>query len=263
MRKSAKSTRAPLAPLHNNSLRGESPRKSAKGSGKQSVKSFGLKTSNKLHSAQATKADKANADLPDRAHHDDRKAAKTQSPAKARKSVQLVTTSAVPVRSDTLARLKQGLKKAPSAKQAAASGPSAVLPLDDLLIRHKAALQSASPLSAKSSGLAPPIVHQAAAGTLAAARQQTDASTPSSVTRHWHVPATPPSISAVLEPSETSAAGPAQWDVQNFRTQETPQPGVKGVGTPQDFSDVFDLDEVSRDMLCFAACTWLEFHIRL
>ena len=255
MRKSAKSTRAPLAPLHNNSLRGESPRRSAKGGGKQSVKSFGLQTSNKLHPAQATKADKANADLPDRAHHAGSTAARTQSPAKARKSVQLVTTSAVPARSDTLARLKQGLKKpaeAPSAKQAAANVPSAVLQLDGVLVRHKVALQGASPLSAKSSGLAPPMVDQAAAGTLAAAH---DASTPSSVMRHWHVPSTPPSISAVLGPSETTAAASAQRDVQNLLNQKTPQSGVKGVGTPQDFSDVFDLDEVSRDMLCFAACT--------
>lgn len=248
MRKSAKSNRAPLAPLHNNSLRGESPLK-AKGDGQQSVKSFGHKALNKLHVAQATKADKANADLPNRAHDAGRKAARTQSPTKARKSVQLVTTSAVPARSGTLARIKQGLKKpaeAPSAKPATASVPSAVLQLDGLLIKHRAAHQSASPLSAVSSGLALPTVDQAGAGTLAVSPLQTD-STPSSVLCHWHVPASPPCISALLGPSETPAAG--QLDVQDSVTHATPQSAVKGAGTPQDFSDVFDLDEVSCDML--------------
>ena len=255
MRKSAKSNRAPLAPLHNNSLRGESPRKTAKGDAGQSVKSLGHKTSRKLHTAQANKADKAVADLPDRKRDAASKAARTQSPAKGRKSVQLVTTSAVPARSDTLARIKQGLKKpaeAPSAKQAKASVPSAVLQLDGLLAGRKAARQSASPLSAKSSALAPPI-DQATAGTFAAPLQ-TDASTPSNVLHHWHVPATPPSISALFGPPETTAPGPAQHSVHNSVTQAAPQSGVKGVGTPQDFSDVFDLDEVSRDILCFAAC---------
>ena len=246
MRKSAKSSRAPLAPLHNNSLRCESPRKTAKGDGKQDVKGFGHKASNQLHTA--TKVDKANADFPNRAHDAGRKAAKTQSPAKARKSVQLVTTSAVPARSGTLGRIKQGLKKpaeAPSAKQATAS----------LLVRPRAAQQSAAPLSAVSSGLAPPTVDQAGAGALAAAALQADASTPSSVLHQWHVPATPPSISALPGPSETTAAGNAPRDVQNSVTHATLQSGVKGVGTPQDFSDVFDLDEVSCDMLYFAACT--------
>ena len=256
MKKSAKSSRAPLAPLHNNSLRGESPRKAAKGGDRQSAKSFEHKTSNKLPTAQATKANKAIADLPDRAHNAGSKPARAQSPAKARKSVQLVTTSAVPGRSKTLARIKQGLKKpaeAPSAKQAAAGVPSAVLQLDRLHLRQRAAHQSASSLSENSSGLAPPTVVQAAAGTLAAAPLQIDTSTSPSVLRHWHLPATPSSISALLGSPETAAAGPAQWDVQKTVTQATPQPGVQGVGTPQDFSNVFDLDEVN--MHCSAICT--------
>lgn len=259
MRKTAKSNRAPLAPLHNNSLRGDSPRKTAKGGGRQSVRSFGHKATHKLHNAEVPKADKANANLPDRAHDAGSKAARTQSPAKARKSVPLVTTSAVPARSKTLAKIKQGLKKpaeAPSAKQTAASVPSAVSQLDDLLIRHRAAQQSAAPQSAKPSAVVPSNVDQAGAATCTTAPLQTDSSTPSSVLRHWHVPAAPPSINALLGPSETSAASISTGrDVQNCLTQATAASEVRGVGTPQDFSDVFDLDEVSLDAHCSAACT--------
>lgn len=246
MRKTAKSNRAPLAPLHNNSLRGDSPRRTAKGGGRQSVSSFGHKAAHKLHNTEVAKADKANANLADTAHD---KAARTQSPAKARKSIPLVTTSAVPARSKTLAKIKQGLKKpaeAPSAKQTAASVPSAVSQHDDLLIRHRAAQQSAAPQSAKPNAVAPSNVDQAGAATCTTAPLQADASTPSSVLRHWHVPAAPSSINALLGPSEaTGAAISTGTNVQNCLTQASPALEVKGVGTPQDFSDVFDLDEVS------------------
>lgn len=256
MRKTAKSNRAPLAPLHNNSLRGDSPRKTAKGGGRQSVSSLGQKAAQKLHNAEVTKADKAN--LPDRAHNAGSKAARTQSPTKARKSVPLVTTSAVPARSKTLAKIKQGLQKpaeAPSAKQTAASVPSAVSQLDDLFVRNRAAQPSAAPRSTKPNAVAPSNVDQAGAATRSTAPMQTDASPPSSVLRHWHVPAAPPSIDALLGPSETAAAAISTGRaVQNCLTQGTPALEVKGVGTPQDFSDVFDLDEVSLDVQCSAAC---------
>lgn len=252
MRKTAKSNRAPLAPLHNNSLRGDSPRKTAKGGGRQSVSSFGHKAAHKLHNTEVAKDDKANTNLADRAHD---KAARTQSPAKARKSVPLVTTSAVPARSKTFAKIKQGLKK-PAEAPSAASVPSAVSQHDDLLIRHRAAQQSAAPQSAKPNAVAPSNVDQAEAATRTTAPLQADASTPSSVLRHWHVPAAPSPINALLGPLEaTGAAISTGTNVQHCLTHATPALEVKGVGTPQDFSDVFDFDEVSYDMQCSPSCT--------
>ena len=251
MRKTARGNRAPLAPLHNNSLRSDSPRKAAKGDGKDSLNSFGQKAAKKLHTAQLTKADKADARLPDRAYGADSKAARTKSPAKARKSVQLVTTSAVRARSATLARIKQGLKKpeAPSAKQTAAKAPSAV---DGVLDQHRTARKSGALQSAKSDAMAPAIAEQAVPGTITTGSLQKDATTPScGVLRHWQVPSTPPSINTLLGPPETTpGAITTGRDVQYLTTQATP--AVNGVGTPQDFSDVFDLDEVS--LVSFMLC---------
>lgn len=243
MRKTAKSSRAPLAPLHNNSLRGESPRKAGRGNDKQSVKSCGHKAANKLHTTSSTRADKAAGSLPD-VHGAGSKTAKSKSPTKVRKSVQLVTTSAVPTRSGTLARNKQGLNKpvgAPLAKQAAARTSSTVSHHDGSISENRAVHQSAEPQSAPSSTVAPAAADQIGAGILGFGSLPTDASPPSGVLSHWQVPATPPSISALLGTPEARLTR----DVQYFPTQATPESAVKGVGTPQDFSDVFDLDEVS------------------
>ena len=248
MRKTAKSSRAPLAPLHNNSLRGDSPRKDDIGNDKQTVKSLGRKAVNKLHTAPTSKADKAEGSRPE-ARSAGSKTAKTKSPAKARKSVQLVTTSAVPARSGTLARIKQGPNKpggAPLAKQAATSTSSIVSRLDGPFVRSRAAHQSAASQSAQPANVAPAAADRLGGDALGSS--QTQASPPLGVLSHWEVPATPPSISALLAPEASLGR-----DVHYFPTQATPQSAVKGVGTPQDFSDVFDLDEVSLNTLCCAA----------
>lgn len=256
MRKTAKSSRAPLAPLHNNSLRGESSRKAANENDKHTAKSFGRKATNKLHIAPPTKADKPVGSFPE-ARSSGSKTTKPQTPTKARKSVQLVTTSAVPARSGTLARIKQGPNKpagAHVAKQAAKSIPSTVLQLDGPPGGKRVARQSAAPQSTKPGTFAPAVASQVGAGTLGAGSLQTDASPPLSVLSNWQVPATPPSISALLGTPEASlGAINIGTDLQYFPTHATPESAVKGVGTPQDFSDVFDLDEVSLVTLCCAA----------
>jgi len=67
--------------------------------------------------------------------------------------------------------------------------------------------------------------------------------------RHWRLPVTPPSIRALLGPLQTpAAAAAANRDAQYVPTQQqaVSDSTVQGAGTPQDFFDVFDLDEVTH-----------------
>ena len=259
MRRTAKGNRAPLAPLHNNSLRGDSPRQAVtKADGKQSLSSVGQKPVNKLRKAQQAKPKKADLLAPQSVQDASSKTAGERAPAKSRKAVPLVTTTAAPAKSGTVARIKQEINKtaeAPSSKQTAVACTSAASQLGGQLARRRAAQQTSAQQSAKSGALASvPAGHadltgapRAGAGIIAAGSAQADATTPSSAALHqWQVPATPPSIGALLRTLKSPAGmvSPSR-DTKYLPTQTTPESAVHGVGIPQDFSDVFDLDDVS------------------
>ena len=253
MRRTSKGNRAPLAPLHSNSLRADVPRKSvAKAEGKQSQKETkSSSVSERRVTKQAGKAD------PQAEQSAGSKTARDKSPTKSRKSVQLITTSAAPARSETLRSVKEDIKRAASCKPAASDASQ----LSRCLAKHKAAQQTAAERSAKPRLSAPRLAGaskladgpkvQADAG--AEASTQADALTSDlSALRHWQLPATPPSISAVLATRGAPAGAiNVSRQPQYLQTQATPQSTVHGVGTPQDFSDVFDLDDVSR---CMSMC---------
>ena len=264
MRRTAKGTRAPLAPLHNNSLRGDSPRKAVtKADVRQILSSVGQKPVNKQRKAPQAKPNKADLEAAREVQDASSKTAVARSPTRSRKSVRLVTTTAAAAKSETAARIKQEINKiaeAPSCKQTAVAPTSVASQLDRRLVKRRAAKKTSAQQSAQSGALASATAGhddllqapRTEAGICATSSTQADAITPSpGALRHWQVPATPPSISALLGALKTPAGVVStSRDMQYLPTQATPQSAVHGVGTPQDFSDVFDLDDVS---LCISA----------
>ncbi len=253
MRRTARGNRAPLAPLHDNSLRGDSPRSSltgAKADTKQGTAKSTKPASKPSTTTQAKLLDKAGADLA-KLSHNGSKSARRSSPVKPRKNVQLVTTSAAPPRSETLARIKQAVRK-PAEQRAIKPQPAVTgkpstqqtVPAGAVLQANVVRMQGNKVVLAGASLSIPP----ADPPTTAAV---SDAQTPadeSSLLRHWQLPVTPLSIRALLGPLESpSAEASVSRDAQYLPTQRqaTPASTVLGAGTPQDFSDVFDLNEVS------------------
>ena len=80
---------------------------------------------------------------------------------------------------------------------------------------------------------------------------QTEATVSSTLDR-WYLPATPPSIRAtlgLLDSPDVAVAPGLDAQYVTVRQEASPLSAVLGVGTPQDFSDVFDLDEVGFRLL--------------
>ncbi|DBB04169.1 hypothetical protein WJX77_012163 [Trebouxia sp. C0004] len=249
MRRNAKGTRAPLAPLHDNSLKGDSSHKLLNGTkmdAKQSAARVTNKPATKSSTSQVKLPDKAVANLARSTYPTGNNTAGIPSPVKPRKSVQLVTTSAAQSRSETLARIKQAVRKPGRESQPAGLGR----PTRQLAASASAARQTEADMQDAAHGVA---------GASAGAQSmeppaelddaEPDAQTPANVTqRHWRLPGTPPSIRALLGPLQTpAAAAAANRDEQYVPTQQqtVSDSTVQGAGTPQDFSDIFDFDEVS------------------
>ncbi|DBA67536.1 TPA: hypothetical protein ACH3X2_001814 [Trebouxia sp. C0005] len=248
MRRNAKSNRAPLAPLHDNSLKGDSSHKLFNGT-KMDAKSAARVTNKptaKSSTSQVKLSDKAVANLAGSTYLTGHKTAGRPSPVKPRKTVQLVTTSAAQPRSEKLARIKQAVRKSGRETQPSGLGR----PTRQLAASASAARQTETDMQDAA---------HAIAGALSGAQSteppaklddaEPDAQTPANVTQcHWRLPGTPPSIRALLGPLQTPAAAAAtNSDMQYMQTQQqtVSDSAVQGAGTPQDFSDVFDLDEVS------------------
>lgn len=249
MRRNAKGPRAPLGPLHDNSLKGDSSHKLLNGTkmdAKQSAARVTNKPATKSSTNQVKLSDKAVANLARSTYPTGSKTAGKSSPVKPRKSVQLVTTSAAQSQSENLARIKQAVRKPGRETQPAGLGR---------LTRQLAASASAARHTESETQDAAHGVAGACAGAQLTEPLATlddaepDAQTPANVTqRHWRLPGTPPSIRALLGPLQTpAAAAAATRDLQYVPAQQhtVSDSAVQGAGTPQDFSDVFDLDEVT------------------
>lgn len=260
MRRTARTTRAPLAPLHDNSLRGDSPR-NAITTAKAATKPGSAKGTNTAASKPCTAKVKlparADADQPSVTQRTGSKPARKASPAKPRNNVQLVTTSAVASRSENLARIKQAVKKPaePAAKMQPAQTSSAAILRNTISVRRQAvskdAVQEAAAAALAKQGADTDLAGVYATAASAGAAQDSCATTMADVQtpvntplHHWQVPATPPSISALLGALETPASVNRDKQYLPAQQQEASATTVLGVGTPQSFSDVFDLDEV-------------------
>ena len=250
MRRASKGSRAPLAPLQGNSLRDDSARKSvAKGDSKQSFNSYGRKPPSKPQTARVNRADP---ELANSAQDTGNHAARAKSPAKVRKSVQLVTTAAAVSRTGSLAKVKQGRRKSAEATSVKQSRPvlSANAQSVDLAAKSMTDAESTAQHAARASTLPQATTGNAAspagAGMTVPASVQADECTPPYVTlRHWQTPATPPSINTLLGLAQSPPGGVCiSRDGSCQPAHATPQSAVDGAGTPQDFSDVFDLDVV-------------------
>ena len=250
MRRNAKGIRAPFAPLHDNSLKGDSSHKLPNGTkmdAKQSAARLTTKPATKSSTSQVKQSDKAVANLARSTNPIGNKTAAKSSPVKPRKSVQLVTTSAAQSRSETLARIKQAVRKPGRETQPAALGR----PTRQLAASASAARQTEADTQDAAHGVAgAPASAQSMEPLAKLDDAEPDAQTPANVTqRHWRLPGTPPSIRALLGPLQTpaAAAATANRDMQYVPTQQqtVSDSAVQGAGTPQDFSDVFDLDEVT------------------
>lgn len=250
MRRNAKGTRAPLAPLHDNSLKGDSPSKLLNGTkmdAKQSAARVTNKPATKSSTSQVKLSDKAVANLARSTYLTGNKTARKSSPVKPRKSVQLVTTSAAQSRSETLARIKQAVRKPGRETQPAGLGR----PARQLAASASATRQTEADMQDAAHGIAgAPAGAQSTEPPTILDDAEPDAQTPANVTqRHWWLPVTPPSIRALLGPLQTpAAAAAANRDEQYVPTQQqaVSDSTVQGAGTPQDFFDVFDLDEVTH-----------------
>ncbi len=249
MRSNAKGTRAPLAPLHDNSLKGDSSHQLINGTkmdAKQSAARVTNKPATKSSTRQVKLPDKAVAVLARSTHPIGNKTAGKSSPVKPRKSVQLVTTSAAQSRSENLARIKQAVSKPGRETQPAGLGR----PTRQLAASANAARQTGADTQDAAHGIAgAPAGAQSTEPSAKLDDAEPDAQTPANVTqRHWRLPGTPPSIRALLGPLQTpAAAATVNRDMQYVPTQQqtVSESAVQGAGTPQDFSDVFDLDEVT------------------
>ena len=240
MRRGAKSNRKPLAPLHNNSLRADAARAPCAIGKNEARSSAASRGKTKLDDAERKLTGPASADLLESKDKSQCKTGTKASPTKARKSSQLVTTSAAS-RSETLARIKKAVKKPAGNASAgpAAKATSAASRLNAIAVRRQAAAgkpsspaQPALPEQAKPEAEAavtapvniasnlhqqPPTplpAQQDGKCSLTPAREDATASAISCL-NHWHLPATPPSISALLGPLESPqvAKAPSQ-DVQ-------------------------------------------------
>lgn len=226
--KSRRSTRAPLAPLHSNALHVDSPRVQeslakretrkavADGDSKAPTKSLALaKGSALLHkpSRQSQKPSRPAAAT----------AAKALSPAKLRKSVPFVTTI---LHAHSGSQTARGPIPAKHASLVATTQPRQSNIATSANIRSTAALvdiPSEAPVTAVTAQPA-----NASPGVLS----------------HWHTPGTQPHLDAILTPLDTPAA--SRRDTMYIPAPKgTPASTVQGAGTPQDFSDVFDLESVS------------------
>lgn len=250
MRRNAKGTRAPLAPLHDNSLKGDSSHHLLNGTkmdAKQSAARVTNKPAPKSSTNQVKLPDKAVAVLARSTYPTGNKTAGKSSPVKPRKSVQLVTTSAAQSRSENLARIKQAVRKPGRETKPAGLGR----PTRQLVASASAARQTGADTQDAAHGVAGAPAGAESTEPLAKLDDaEPDAQTPVNVTqRHWRLPGTPPSIRALLGPLHTpaAAAATANRDVQYMTTQQqtVSEFAVQGAGTPQNFSDVFDLDEVT------------------
>lgn len=230
MRRTAKGSRAPLAPLHDNSLRSISPRRlDAKADAKQTAKPS-HKAAPKANSTLQL-PDKADAKLAKTTHLTGSKTARRSSPSKQRKKAQLITTSAAQPRSETLARIRQAVRKpAGTGKPSGQSGAAATTAQQPVAHAHAATAE----VSVMASSLEHPT-------SLAVHTELTPAST---TLRQWQLPVTPPSIRALLGPMETPPVAAASGRDVPTQHQAPSVSTVHGAGTPQDFTDVFDLDEV-------------------
>ncbi len=252
MRRNAKGTRAPLAPLHDNSLKGDSSHKLVNGTkmdAKQSAARVTNKPATKSSTSQVKLSDKATAKLAGSTYPTHNKTVGKSSPVKPRRSVQLVTTSAAQSRSENLARIKQAVRKPGRETQPAGLGR----PTRQLAASASAARQTGADTQDAAHGIAGAPASAQSIEPLAKLDAEPDAQTPANVTqRHWRLPGTPPSIRALLGPLQTPAAAAAavNKDVQYMPTQQQTlsESTVQGAGTPQDFSDVFDLDEVKHTL---------------
>ena len=274
MRRGAKNSRVPLAPLHNNSLRADVTRPPLTKGKEERKSAIANRSKAKIDNALKLPGP-ASADLSESRDESKCKTGTGASPAKTRKSSQLVTTSAAS-RSETIARIKKAVKK-PAGN--ASAGPatrvtSAASRLNAIAARRQAVAekppQQAQPSTAAlterakpeagavvvAPGDSLPKLHQQPPSATALQQSEGCSHTPaaedataSAITslKYWHMPATPPSVGALLGPLESpQVASTPRQDVQYLPLQQaaSPSSGVVGTGTPQDFSDVFNLDEV-------------------
>ena len=223
-----RSVRAPLAPLHSNSLHAGSPRCQedlAKREAKKPLAKVDFKAPAKAEApvkrASILEHYTRLSQRPLRPAKDT--AARASSPVKARQSVPLVTTNA---HSQAEATTSKGAPPSRRASLAAATH-----------LRHNSLSSSAG-----HRGVAHPVTSSSTAPAAAVTAVSVTASP--DVMSHWHTPGSQPHLDAILTPLDTPAA--SRRDTMYFPPpQATPAFTVQGAGTPQDFSDVFDLESVS------------------
>ena len=216
-----RSVRAPLAPLHSNSLHADSPRCQEDLAKRETKK--GLTKLDPKAQAKADAAIKGSTVLQHTFRPSQKpsrpaagKSARASSPAKARRSAPLVTTNA------------QSQAGAPAGKVTAPHSANTSRSSTSVSARSGKA-------AAHSTAIRAPAVTAVPAAPLNAS--------PDALS-HWHIPGSQPHLDAVLTPLDTPAA--SRRDTMYFPPhQVTPASTVQGAGTPQDFSDVFDLESVS------------------
>ena len=216
-----RSVRAPLAPLHSNSLHAGSPRCQedlAKRETKKALTKLDPKAQAKVDASTKGSALLQHTSRPSQKSSRPAagKSATASSPTKVRKSVSLITTIA------------QSQARAPAGKVTAA---------------HLANTQRSSTSASARNGNAVAHGISTTAPAVAAVTADPRNASPDALS-HWHIPGSQLHLDAILTPLDTPAA--SRRDTMYFAPpQATPASTVQGAGTPQDFSDVFDLESVS------------------
>lgn len=226
--KSRRSVRAPLAPLHSNSLHAGSPRVQeglAKRETKKSAAEVDSKASTK--SVAVAKTSKPS-----------HKQAQTNQKA-SRSTTSQTSRGLSPARTRKTRPLAANNLQANSGAQTSRAAPPA---------RHASLISTTQPrhtqTSSRSTSADAQHTFTPAAGARATAVTATPANASPGVLSHWHTPGTQPHLDAILVPLDTPAA--SRRDTMYIPAPKgTPASTVQGAGTPQDFSDVFDLESVS------------------